>query len=312
MSTLTDRYVHAVTAQLRPDQRADIAAELRATIEDTVAGRAAGVSDSDAERAAILELGNPTRLADEYRGSGRFLVGPRLYDSWLRVLKALLASIPPIIAVIVVIVETIDEATVLDALVSAIGAGLESALQIAFWVTIGFAIAERTGASDEALSGTDGHWDPDELPAPSERQQSWGEGIFGIVFSVLLIALITVPNNPIASLDGRAVALFTDLAFSLRWVLAAGLVVSLLASIPVLVRGHWTWPSAIANAVGNVLFVGPLAWLVADQRLVDPLVTDGLGEWARANASLIAIAVVVAGLWDAVDGLRKAAVAQRH
>lgn len=313
MTTLTDRYVHAVTHQLSADQRADIAAELRATIEDTVAGRATGVSESDAERTAILALGNPARLADQYRGEARSLIGPRLYDSWVRVLRALLPIVPTIVAAVVLALEIFDDATVLEALGSALTAGLFSALQVAFWVTLGFAITERTGGGDVVLDslGVGQDWDPDDLPAPVLRQESWGEGIFGIVFHLILIALVTVPGNPSVPIDGRSVGLFTDLALSLRWVVAAGLVISLLASIPVLVRGRWSWPSAIGNAVGSVTFAGPLIWLLATERLFDLAVNDWMGQWGRQSARLVLVVIVLISVWEVVDGFRNAAKARR-
>ena len=199
MTSLTDRYVHAVTTQLPEDQRTDIGRELRATIEDTVVAAPAGTDPVQTERQVLLDLGHPTRLADSYRGQGRALIGPRLYPVWLRTLKALLTWVPLLAAALMVILGVLDGDTPVAILGGAVSALVWSALQVAFWVTLGFAIAERTGADSgaelDALGVDDlDNWDPADLPEPEDRGHvSWGDAFFAVVGNAFLLALLLLP-----------------------------------------------------------------------------------------------------------------------
>src|SRR5699024_3188956 len=145
MTTLTDRYIHAVTSGLPPDQREDIAQELRGTIEDTIAARPEGGDPVEAERRALLELGHPTRLADGYRGAGRSLIGPAYYPSWLCTVKALLIWVPAVVADVMFVVGLIDGDNPGGIVGEVISSSLWATMMVLFWVTLGFAIAERTG-----------------------------------------------------------------------------------------------------------------------------------------------------------------------
>ena len=82
-ASLTDRYVAAALKGVQTDQREDVAAELRGSIADAVEVRTSqGESPDTAERAVLLELGDPTRLAAEYSGRPLYLIGPD--GDWLR------------------------------------------------------------------------------------------------------------------------------------------------------------------------------------------------------------------------------------
>lgn len=317
MTSLTDRYVQAVTAQLPEAQRADIADELRTTIEDTVAAAPEGTDPVAAERAALLDLGHPTRLADNYRGEGRSLIGPRLYPAWLRTLKTLLLWVPALVGAINLVVAVLDGSTPLDGAVDVVTAMVGSAFMVAFWVTVGFAIAERTGAETETLAslGASEDWDPADLPEPQARQVSWADGILSVILNVFILTLLLLPGRLGGSVDDVAWGqIFTDTAYSLRWVLALGMAASLLASVFVLVRGRWSWPTALVNLAGTVLFVGPLVWLAARNNLYawETLPIEWIGdgnlqvnEGATLTVTIVVLLVIAA--WETFDSFRKAA-----
>jgi hypothetical protein len=83
MTSLTDRYVHVTVRNLDEGQRHDVEQELRGTIEDMVDARldaGAAASRDDAERAVLVELGDPMRLAAEYTGRPLHLIYPCSVD----------------------------------------------------------------------------------------------------------------------------------------------------------------------------------------------------------------------------------------
>lgn len=319
MTSLTDRYVHAVTEQLPPDQRADIARELRGTIEDTVAASSAGTDPVEAERRALLDLGHPTRLADSYRGEGRSLIGPRFYPAWLRTLKVMLALIPAAVGVILLIVGFLDLSTPGELVLEVLSGMFYAALHVVFWTTLGFAIAERTGLEAdqfEVLPAME-DWVPETLPEPQQRQVTWGDAIWSVVLNAFVLTLLVLPGRLGGSFGSVEWGqIFTDTAYSLRWALAAGMVASLLASVYVLARGHWTRVTATVNLVGMLVFTAPLVWLAARNDLYAwetlPLewVRDSSGNLEVNEPATLGITILVLVailLWEAFDTFRKAA-----
>ena len=91
MTTLTDRYVWAAARTLPDAQRAEFDRELRERIGDaTDALVETGRAPADAERMALVELGDPAALAASYVDRPLQLIGPRYYLTWWRLLKLLL------------------------------------------------------------------------------------------------------------------------------------------------------------------------------------------------------------------------------
>lgn len=319
-SSLTDRYVHAVTSRLPAGQREDIARELRGTIEDTVTA-SPEPDPTEAERQALRELGHPAALANEYRGAGQFLIGPAYYPAWLHTVKTLLVFVPAVVAGIMLLVGLLDSDPPGNVVGEAIASAFWATSMVLFWVTLGFAIAERTGDQTllDALDDGRGEWDPEELPEPAPRQVSWGDSIFSVILNAFLVVVLLLPLRLGGAIDGFEWGqIFTDAAYDLRWVLAIGAVLSLLASVSVMARGRWTWPTAIVNLVGGVLFVGPIVWLAARndlyawETLPVEWVRDGSELVVNEQATLITTVVVVLGilLWETIDSFRKAA--RRH
>ncbi|HOK27788.1 MAG TPA: hypothetical protein PLI21_02040, partial [Methanomassiliicoccaceae archaeon] len=79
MMDLIERYIQAVTERLPDGTRDDVARELRANIEDMLPDEA-GEEDV---REVLEKLGSPSALANEYRQSKRYLIGPAMYDAYI-------------------------------------------------------------------------------------------------------------------------------------------------------------------------------------------------------------------------------------
>ncbi|MDF2536663.1 MAG: hypothetical protein K0R18_2825, partial [Bacillales bacterium] len=113
---LIERYIYAVTKRLpeaqREDvakvtkrlpeaQREDVAKELRGNIEDML-------SDNPSQHeieGVLIELGEPSKLATEFRGKKRYLIGPEHFDQYISILK-IVAIILAIISFVSVFMES--------------------------------------------------------------------------------------------------------------------------------------------------------------------------------------------------------------
>ncbi len=312
-TSLTDRYVAAALKGVQADQREDVAAELRGSIADAVEVRTAqGESTDAAERTVLLELGDPTRLAAGYSGRPLYLIGPAFYPDYIRLLRLLLSIVVPIIAIVVGAASAVSGAGPLDILLGALGSAFSVGVQLAFWVTLVFALVDRSGAAPRtATSG----WDLDDLPEPRDRRIGLGETVASVTGLSLLIWFVLWQPGYQESFDpgGPSIPIL-DPGLSTFWIPA--LVAVLLASIALEIvkyrRGHWTVPLAAVNTVLSLAFAIPVLWLIVTDQLLNPefLDTVATGEFASlvdlmptVAAWVIAVVCVVdiaEGWWKAV------------
>ncbi|MFC5790959.1 hypothetical protein EDM22_13985 [Agromyces tardus] len=316
MTTLTDRYVHAATRTVHDRQRAELDRELRERIGDAVDARLAagdGLTPADAEVAALTELGDPERLAARYVDRPLYLIGPRLYLDWLRLVKLLLAIAVPITTGVVIFAGLIGGGTVGDAVVNGLATGFSLAVNLAFWVTVVFAIIERTPARSTALTT----WTPARLPElPKSRQVSRVDLILSIVFLVVAIGALVWQQFTVDRPGGEFTPIL-DPALWAFWLpyLIAVLVAEIVFTALLYRNRHWNWWFAAVNIVLNAAFAIPVVWLASTGQLFNPELFDRVGPDAdgvrTVLTNLVIGAAVIIAIWDSVDGFVKAWRAQR-
>lgn len=314
MSTLTDRYLAATLRAVPAQRRGEIADELRASIDDMIDDRVTGGQGRDtAEREVLTELGHPERLAARYAGRPLQLIGPTYYLVWQRVLRLLLTFVPALVGVLAGLLTAI----VGDEPGRAIGAGItaafQTAVQIAFWVTVSFAVLERT---DTTLKLPE--WTVDQLPdEPVERDVRLTDTCASIAF--LLLALAFLPwqqlGSPVTDTDGDTLPLL-DPALWHSWlpVLAAILVAALVLELVTYRTGRWTWRLVAVNAALDLAFAVPLGWLLLTDRLLNPALAQRFawlreGDHLHTSARVAVVVIAAITLWDVVDSAVKA---RRH
>jgi hypothetical protein len=308
MTTMTDRYVWAATRSVPEAQRTDLERELRERIGDaTDALVEAGRASADAERMALVELGDPAALAASYVDRPLQLIGPRYYLTWWRLMKLLYSVVLPIAVAAVAFARLLSGADVGDAIGGAIGVGLSIAVHLGFWTTLAFAVLERTPGK-----GADIAWTPDLLPQlpelsrPGRRSELIGSLVFLGIFALVLVwqhfglpwvgALEAIP------------LLDPDLwSFWIPYFLVL-IVLEMLFAIAIYARG-WNWWLTAANLVLNIAFVVPALWLFTTGQLINPDALDAMGwPWGDAGEVIVPIIVVVVigvAAWDVIDGVIK-------
>src|SRR5699024_11363263 len=194
---LVDRYIYAVTQKLPQAQRRDIADELHGLIEDMRDERAetSKTSENDIEE-VVLELGNPRELADKYRGTKRYLIGPDIFDTYILILKIVLIVISSLIGVRFLIQTILKPISILDYFIDMI-VSLVTALPTAFGsTTFAFAFVELyDGFKQKDLLGK--AWHPTDLPPiPDEKKQiKRSESIVAIIIYAVLIVFLAFSSD---------------------------------------------------------------------------------------------------------------------
>ncbi|MDU5510943.1 HAAS signaling domain-containing protein [Enterococcus gilvus] len=251
MENLIERYIAAVVQQLPEKDLEEVAKELRGNIYDMLSER-----PNNAEIEKVLHsMGAPAELAEQYRQNPRYLISPQVYDDYIRLLKLLV----PIVGIITVIVgavsgvfETLQQSgpQVGRALQTMFQSGLQSGvsgvMQTLVWTTIGFVIAERTGAFNRKKKDD---WKVEDLPPLTTEKlipisDPVAEIIATLLFSAFLIfgALNLFPQ--FFSKTGHAIVnvpLFSN-SFTMLLIptVIVGVLLTLNSNVLKLVDRRWT------------------------------------------------------------------------
>jgi len=301
MTNLSDRYVDTTLRRLPPRQRTDIERELRGAIADAVDDRlAAGEDASEAEVAALTELGDPARLAAGYADRPLYLVGPALYLDYTRLLTTLLATVVPAVAAAVGLMRAVQEAPVLTVIGDTLNAAITTGVHIAVWTTVLFAVIERAPALRLLPSRT---WTPAALPAPPpSRRARWGELVAESVALVLVSTFILLA--PVVSPETDAAGEPINILNPWLWDTGFVYVFIALAAAQVVfqfVRYYvrWSLPLAIAGALVHVAGAVALIWAAATDRILNPAFIAAAGwpedaaKWINAGLVVIAIGTLL-------------------
>lgn len=305
-TTLTDRYVHAATRWLPGKTRTEVAAELRERIADTVAAQG---GTPEAEREALEELGDPLKVAVDYSGREPALIGPRWFFPWLRLLVVLLAIVPAVVATIAATAAAIEGDPIGSVIGEAVVTALQVAVHVGFWTTLVFAILDWTDSPTDDLEG----WSVDKLPEPSPTSTVELIG-GGITFGLLGLGVLWQHFGSPFFEDGERIPMADPDLWS--WYLPLVLATLALEAVHLwwIHRTGWTWPAAWANLAITALFTVPTVVLLLQGSIINPDLSVHLG-WdpeIQDNVSRgIAVAFGLLGLWEVLDGFRRALMTSR-
>lgn len=308
MSELTGRYVGAALRSIPDSQKADIEAELRASIEDAVEAKvASGESVKTAEEEVLNNLGDPDRLAAGYTGRPGYLIGPELFFDYKRLLTVLLITVAPVVAVLVGTIRAIsgqDLGAVVGGTVSLL---ITLVVHIVFWTTLVFAVLEWSGEKSPT-----GQWTVSSLPplTPAGGGIKLSETIGALVFLVVFMVGMVLSRDILGVTDDGVFIPVFDPAMWDFWIpfLIGVLAAEVVLEVVKYRVGAWTWPLASANLAVNAAFAIPVIYLLLSDQLFNPAFFAALDINLLLEVSVPVTVVVIAvvALWDIVDAFRKA------
>lgn len=311
-TTLTDRYVAAVTRGVPASQRGDLEQELRASLADAIDDRIeSGADRATAERDAITELGDPIELTARYAGRPLHLIGPTHFADWKRLTVVLELTVVPITLAALVVVGLMKGQGAGAAIGDAVWTSLIVATQLAFWTTVTFAVIERLPSTrDHRVAG----WTPDMLPETSRSLTSPREFIVESAFLALVATILVISPfvSPYADGAGAPIPLVDPWMWSNG--LIAVLVGVLLAQIALgalRLRASWTRPLALAAIAIDLLGAGVFIVLGATGHVVNPDFAAAAG-WPGlvltvSNISAIGVGVltIATSVWENTRAIRR-------
>lgn len=310
-TTLTDRYVHAATRFIpAASERSEIGRELRERIGDTVEGlREQGLDEEPAERQALSDLGDPLRIAAEYRDRPTHLIGPRYYFQLQRLLAILLAIVPPLVVALDLVAGISRGDSVGELIGSAVWSAILVSVHVIFWTTLVFWLVERY--APDSIDGNS--WTVDMLPEVPDRDAGQRRsGLIGSVVWVLVLAGLLVWQqlaSPFVDVDERVAVINPDL-WNLWIPLLLGLLALELAHAFWVYRQGWTWTTAAANAVIGLAAAAILVHLMRTEQLLNPAFMEHVGitdQGLQTATPFVIGGIVLVTLWEVGDGLVRAA-----
>jgi hypothetical protein len=193
MDNLIERYISAVRDALPAKQRQDVTTEIRSLIQDALDDRSKteGRPVDDEMTAQVLkEFGPPEKIAAPYLPE-RYLIGPRLYPTFILVLKIAL----PIIAVLVLVtsfigteqLSSMSASEFITQVAKALGNSFSSVIAAFGNIVLIFAILQVTLPEFKLQTR---EWDPRNLKAISQPDKiKRGDVIVELVFTLLALII---------------------------------------------------------------------------------------------------------------------------
>lgn len=266
---LIDKYIEQVGDNLPRKDREDILKEIRSIVEDMLESRSqiAGKPVDEAMTIDVLkEYGSPKNVATSYLPP-RYLIGPRLYPTFLMVLKLVLGIMALVVVVVTAVSlfqepRTVEMAVelVVKKLVELLGSMLSVLGNVVFvFAIVEWALAQSRPENEET-------WDPRSLDGEVKTDvvKPWSQ-----VPDIILTTIALLIFNLFASQFGATISdaagkqifipaisnvFYTYLPWlNLIWVLGIGLNLALIRT------GKWQtwsrWFEAGLNIAGMVLLI---------------------------------------------------------
>lgn len=321
--SLIDRYVAEVGRYLPEKDRSDIEAEIRTMVDDMLEERGRSAAEDEKVVAETLEqIGDPKLLAARYAPPKRYLIGPEWYEGYLIVLRRVLFTALPIVAVVTFVLALSNSPLdFIGALGDAVARAFNIGTQILFWVTLVFVLLERSGEKPDDLpeSGSRG-WTVDQLPAmPRRRQISVGESVMNIVLLLFVLIWIVLPTA-LAYFQGETAPVpFLNPDLWNFWLPLLFVIIglTLVHELFKLRIGNWTRPLMITNVILGLATIGYILALITTQDVINPAFAatlasgmtatelENVATWAAWSVNITAAILIGIYVWDMIDSIRK-------
>lgn len=321
---LVERYAHAVGRHLPAKQRPDIQAEIQSMIQDMLDERSRLTGrpiDDQIITAVLKELGDPETLAASYLPE-RYLIGPRLYPTFiliLRIVTIVLSTLAVVGVGIRVAGGDMSAQSVLHTVLDSL-AGYFGGAMLAFgMIVLNFAILERVLPASEFEKEESADWDPARLmDEPDPDYVSFWEPITTIVFTVAGLLIINFYPQLLGinfPQDGGwvSIPIMSDAFFRLLPLMNISGGLTILVYLILFRQGRWhpgtRWLSLLQQALGLVITISflmgpPIVELSAASQTAAQLPEDVAVLLAKILYPFARLALTVALVVESVEFVR--------
>jgi hypothetical protein len=257
--TYIDRYLYQVSRLLPRKNKADILAEMRSTLVDTLEDRFGPDPDRADQIAMLEEWGSPEEVAASYFPEGQYLIGPSLYPLFRFVLGIALAAVlgAQLLAFGVAVFlggETIQPLEVVASLINSIPIALG-------WLVLVFLVLQRLDIKPDQDESV---WNPADLPEiDAENEIKRREISVGLVFGLLILVLVMFFPQWIGFVSTPNGVFYPNPVVQrfLGWI-TASLMAGIVLDLYLLWAGRWTLTTRMLKIAVNFLSLAVLLLLL--------------------------------------------------
>lgn len=275
---LVERYVRQIGENLPRRVRSDVEDELRTLLMDSLEERAAAagrVPDEEMAVEVLRKFGRPEEVAERYQPGPRYLIGPRLYPSFVLTSKIVLT----VLGVLILVGLGLQGAFRPERLVARLSTGrlfdlIGGLVQMLFlnlaMIATAFAIIERLQARQgKAEEPEKQAWDPRSLPAVDDPEKISIPGrVAGIYVILALFVLFNFFPQYVGIYFFSGSSTYTlslaDLGLRIPLMLLNlwwGL--TLVLNVALLRRGRWSFETRLAEFGLGLFSAFLLYWIIA-------------------------------------------------
>lgn len=184
-------YVEETVKNLPKKLKDDVKKELFNEITEMVEShKDEGLSEDEAIKVVLENLGDPKKLSDKYLDKKDYLIGPRLYSVYVKLLKIVMFAVGLGLLVAMLVNSAINDMNDVSYIVSSLVGLFNALLQVFAWITIIFALVQRSELDEKELVD-DAIWTIKDLPKDIPAKTSTrAEGIGGVIFGAVVVVLI--------------------------------------------------------------------------------------------------------------------------
>lgn len=283
-------------------------------------------------------MGSPAKLAEQYRQQPRYLISPAMYDDYIQALKVIIPLVGVILLVVGMVLGVINSikdglvpltVMITNMIAKGLSMGISGAFQALFWTTVGFVIADKTGAAKEEEPWRVGDL-PDEIPVDGKRiplSDCIVELILTTIGTIFLICLLSGVFPRIGlSFSGDAVFsfdlnhLFADEfvrlifpLFIISCIVEIGTII-----IKIIVR-EWKPVTCITTVINNIFGVGIMIAILFQKQIFSAefIAYVESNDWGTQVGRFLGsgyqnpvvvclvLIVVICAIFDSVRAIRK-------
>ncbi len=309
--SLIDLYVGEVGKRLPRRSRRDIQDELRSTLQDMLEDRsrkAGRPADEAMESDLLKEYGSPEKVAATYH-QNLYLIGPRLYPFFVRVLQIVLAVLTVVLLItqgIELVSQHLQGLNLLGGIGKMFATVLGADLQAFGNIALVFAILERVLPPSEQESFQDKEkkeWDPASLVKEADKTEVklW-DPITNILFTVAgmvlfnlypqLVALSFIRSGAWISIPVLTEAFFRWLPYlNVLWAL------TIVLNLILIRQGRWQPATRWFSVALHLIGIGITFGLLSGPSILSlsPAALQQAGQFTATEASTLSTVVQSAG-----------------
>jgi len=259
---LIDRYVNTVGRQLPRKNRADIQAELKSTLIDTLEARSEGEPSEEQVVALLTEFGPPDKVAASYWPESQYLIGPKLYPLFRMSLgiALLVFVIVQLVLFGVVVIFNQQPLQILELIGDIVGSGFTT---IGVVVLV-FAVLQRLDVKPDIEQE---EWDPRELPEIEAKDDVDRRGlVVEITIGLIIIAILLFwPDKIGFRINPWSGVILNPVIIRTMPLIILSLLIGIGIDVVLVWRGRWETSTRIAKISANLFSIYVLSILLSGQ-----------------------------------------------